>query len=89
VQRFQRPIAVVIVGGLLTSTLVTLIFLPLLLLPLGGNPGGGGEIDGARAAEQPNARFALRSFRMNVGPIFGIATQPIKLGDQIHSQKTV
>ena len=29
----QRPIAVVIIGGLLTSTLVTLILLPLLLLP--------------------------------------------------------
>jgi len=37
----QRPIAVVIVGGLLTSTLVTLIILPLLLLPFRG--GGGLE----------------------------------------------
>jgi cobalt-zinc-cadmium resistance protein CzcA len=31
----QRPIAVVVIGGLLTSTLLTLVVLPLLLVPFG------------------------------------------------------
>jgi cobalt-zinc-cadmium resistance protein CzcA len=36
----QRPIAVVVIGGLVTSTLLTLIVLPLLLTPFGSKTGG-------------------------------------------------
>ena len=55
----QKPLAVVVMGGLVTSTLLTLLVLPVIYLTLANRRGGGAE-DGPRGGTVGRRREEAR-----------------------------
>ena len=52
----QRPLATVVIGGVISSTLLTLLVLPVLYSVTGARPAPGGEAEGRLnpGRSQPN-----------------------------------
>ena len=56
----QKPLAVVVIGGLVTATLLVLFVLPVLYVTVMRRFGGGSERAEAPSSEPPEAKLSAR-----------------------------
>jgi len=73
----QRPLATVMIGGLISSTLLTLFVLPALYDWLGGNAAHGGEEWSAPPRRNTGAR---------AGAVLGVMLLLLACGEALHAQ---